>query len=148
MVRPDWIAVDWGTSRLRAWAMAGEQVSLQHATVLSGISRGRLLDTERTLLAQSFTRHQDKLDDFSAVATPQQQADYRATVASPDVDLRNSLFQLVRSDPDAVRTGVSVDAWNKGSETTGTQIAVVLRSLEDQLTDATDRMVATELTRE
>ena len=26
MVRPDWIAVDWGTSRLRAWAMAGERV--------------------------------------------------------------------------------------------------------------------------
>ena len=26
MVRPDWIAVDWGTSRLRAWAMAGGQV--------------------------------------------------------------------------------------------------------------------------
>lgn len=26
MVSPDWIAVDWGTTRLRAWAMSGTQV--------------------------------------------------------------------------------------------------------------------------
>lgn len=25
MVRPDWIAVDWGTTRLRVWAMRGDQ---------------------------------------------------------------------------------------------------------------------------
>ncbi|ONI90320.1 sensor with HAMP domain protein [Saccharothrix sp. ALI-22-I] len=121
-------------------AMAGEQVSLQHATVLAGISRGGLLDTERTTLTQSYTRQQDKLADFQAVATAQQQADYRSTVSGPEIDLRNSLFQLVRSDPDAVRTGVQIDAWNNGSRITGEQIGVVLRSLEEQLTAAAGRL--------
>ncbi|WP_158852269.1 nitrate- and nitrite sensing domain-containing protein [Saccharothrix deserti] len=133
-------ALSGTATALHNLAMAGEQVSLQHATVLAGISRGRLLDTERTVLAQSYTREQDKLADFSAVATPQQQAEYRSTVAGQEVDLRNSLFQLVRSDPDAVRTQVKSDAWNSGSEATGKQLGVVMRSLEGQLTAAAGRL--------
>ncbi|WP_447003110.1 nitrate- and nitrite sensing domain-containing protein [Saccharothrix isguenensis] len=121
-------------------AMAGEQVSWQHATVHAGISRGWLLDTEVTMLEQSYTRQHDKLADFSAVATPQQQAEYRSTVAGQEVDLRNSLYQQVRTNPGAVKTMIDPEGWDVGAESTLKQIDVVLRSLEDQLAAAAARL--------
>ncbi|MFJ6677024.1 nitrate- and nitrite sensing domain-containing protein [Actinosynnema sp. NPDC091369] len=133
-------ALSGTATALHNLAMAGEQVSWQHATVLAGISRGRLTDNEVTALEQSYTRQQDKLADFSAVATPQQQADYRSTVSGQDVDLRNSLFQQVRTNSGAVELLVKADAWNSGSEATLKQLGVVLRSLEGQLTSAAGRL--------
>jgi 2-dehydro-3-deoxygalactonokinase len=38
MTPPDWIAVDWGSSHLRAWAMAGE-APLAHAASAAGMTR-------------------------------------------------------------------------------------------------------------
>ncbi|MFD1149524.1 sensor histidine kinase, partial [Saccharothrix hoggarensis] len=133
-------ALSGTATALHNLAMAGEQVSWQHATVLAGISRGRLLESEDTALEQSYTRQQDKLADFSAVATPQQQADYRSTVAGQEVDLRNSLFQQIRTNAGAVRSLVQADAWNSGSEATSKQIGVVLRSLENQLSASAARL--------
>ncbi|MFE2751270.1 nitrate- and nitrite sensing domain-containing protein [Actinosynnema sp. NPDC059335] len=133
-------ALSGTATALHNLAMAGEQVSWQHATVLAGISRGRLTDNEVTALEQSYTRQQDKLADFSAVATPQQQADYRSTVSGQEVDLRNSLFQQVRVNSGAVELLVKADAWNSGSESTLKQLGVVLRSLEGQLTAAAGRL--------
>ncbi|XVS62453.1 nitrate- and nitrite sensing domain-containing protein [Actinosynnema sp. CA-299493] len=133
-------ALSGTATALHNLAMAGEQVSWQHATVQAGISRVRLLDSEVTALEQSYTRQQDKLADFSAVATPQQQADYRSTVAGPDVDLRNSLFQQIRTNSTAVELFVKADAWNLGSEATLRQLGIVLRSLEGQLTAAASRL--------
>ncbi|SDX74005.1 2-keto-3-deoxygalactonate kinase [Ruegeria halocynthiae] len=46
----EWIAVDWGTSHLRAWAMQGESV-LAHATSLDGMSRTADGDFQAALLA-------------------------------------------------------------------------------------------------
>ena len=37
MVRPDWIAVDWGTSRLRAWAMAADGAVLAEGSSADGM---------------------------------------------------------------------------------------------------------------
>ncbi|WP_053721380.1 sensor histidine kinase [Saccharothrix sp. NRRL B-16348] len=133
-------ALSGTATALHNLAMAGEQVSWQHATVQAGISRVRLLDSEVTALEQSYTRQQDKLADFSAVATPQQQADYRSTVSGQDVDLRNSLFQQVRVNSTAVELFVKADDWNRGSEATLKQIGIVLRSLEGQLTATAGRL--------
>jgi len=133
-------ALSGTATALHNLAMAGEQMSWQHATVLAGISRGALLDDERTMLEQSWTRQQDKLADFSAVATPQQQAEYRATVAGGDVDGRNGLLQLVRDDPEVVRGGIDLDVWHDGSVGTSRQLGIALRSLEDQLTRAATRL--------
>ena len=36
---PDWIAVDWGTSRLRAWAMGADNAVLDHAASGDGMAR-------------------------------------------------------------------------------------------------------------
>lgn len=133
-------ALSGTATALHNLAMAGEQVSWQHATVLAGISRGRLLDSEDVALEQSYTRQQDKLADFSAVATPQQQADYRSTVSGQEVDLRNSLFQQVRTNSTAVELFVKADDWNRGSEATLRQLGVVLHALEGQLAAAASRL--------
>ncbi|MGM1065431.1 sensor histidine kinase, partial [Saccharothrix sp. Mg75] len=133
-------ALSGTATALHNLAMAGEQVSWQQATILAGISRGALLDTERTSLEQSWTRQQDKLADFSAVATPEQQADYRAAVSGPDVDTRNRLLQDVRANPAAVRGGVDVDRWNSGSEGTTKQLGVVMRGLEARLDTTASRL--------
>lgn len=138
---------DFGESSLSGTAtalhnlsMAAEQMSWQHATVLAGISRRSLLDSELTALEQSWTRQQDKLADFNAVATPQQQADYRATVAGQDVDARNSLLQQIRREPESIADRVSVDAWDDGSVGAQRQIGIVLRELEKQLADTAERL--------
>jgi signal transduction histidine kinase len=115
-------------------------VSWQHATVHAGISRGYLLDTETTMLEQSYTRQHDKLADFTAVATPQQQADYRSTVAGQEVDLRNSLFQQIRTNSGVVEKMINPEGWDVGAESTLKQIDVVLRSLEEQLAAAAARL--------
>lgn len=49
-MRRDWIAVDWGTSCLRAWAMQGETV-LEHAQSEDGMSRTAANDFQTALLA-------------------------------------------------------------------------------------------------
>ncbi|MBB5959039.1 signal transduction histidine kinase [Saccharothrix tamanrassetensis] len=122
-------------------AMAGEQVSWQHATVLAAISRGSLPLDEKTMLEQSWTRQQDKLADFSAVATPQQQADYSATVAGEAVEARNSLLLQIRIDPDTVQRGqVDADTWHSGSVGTAKQLETVLRGLENQLKQTSTRL--------
>ncbi|QFZ22027.1 sensor histidine kinase [Saccharothrix syringae] len=133
-------ALSGTATALHHLAMAAEQVSWQHATVLVGISRGSLVDVERTLLAQSLTRMQDKLADFSAVATTQQQGEYRTAVSGPDVDTRNRLVLQVRDDPRSVADRVPVEQWDSGSEGTLKQLGVVLRVLEAQLDSAAARL--------
>lgn len=51
MIRPDWIAVDWGTSRLRAWAMSASGELLAEATSDDGMSRVDHTGFEPALLA-------------------------------------------------------------------------------------------------
>src|SRR5687768_5780612 len=54
---------------LHNMVIAQEQVSQQHAIVLAGIGRGKLLGTEVRTLEQSDIRLQDRLNDFQAIAT-------------------------------------------------------------------------------
>ncbi|MFD7656149.1 nitrate- and nitrite sensing domain-containing protein [Actinosynnema sp. NPDC059797] len=133
-------ALSGTATALHNLAMAAEQMSWQQATVLAGISRGTLLANEMIMLEQSWTRQEDKLADFAAVATPRQQQDYRATFSGPDVDTRNRLFQYVRSVPGVVSTDVPVDEWNSSSRAALGLVGIELRSLEDQLADAAARL--------
>ncbi|GAA1298090.1 sensor histidine kinase [Saccharothrix xinjiangensis] len=133
-------ALSGTATALHNLAMAAEQMSWQQATVLAGISRGTLLANELTMLEQSWTRQEDKLADFAAVATPRQQQDYRTTFSGPDVDTRNRLFQYVRSVPGVVSNDVPVDEWNSSSRGALRQVGVVLRTLEDQLDAAAARL--------
>jgi signal transduction histidine kinase len=129
-------------------AMAGEQMSWQHAAVLAAVSRGELVEVESTMIEQSWTRLQDKLADFAAVATPDQQNDYRLTVAGPDVDSRNRLMQVARDEVKFERTTgasqiaqtVPVDDWNKASAGASKLIDQVLHGLEGELSATAARL--------
>ncbi|MEM7267695.1 MAG: 2-dehydro-3-deoxygalactonokinase [Pseudomonadota bacterium] len=50
MIKPDWIAVDWGTSRLRAWAMAQSSEMLERCDSDDGMSGLSPQDFEPALL--------------------------------------------------------------------------------------------------
>ncbi len=50
MALPDWVAVDWGTSNLRAWAMAGDGSVLQQASSAKGMGRLKPDDFAHALL--------------------------------------------------------------------------------------------------
>ena len=38
-ITADWLALDWGTTNLRAWAMSSDGTILAHATSDKGIDR-------------------------------------------------------------------------------------------------------------
>ena len=65
---------------LHNMVIAQEQVSQQHAIVLAGIGRGKLLGTEVRTLEQSDIRLQDRLNDFQAITTTNQRRAYEQTV--------------------------------------------------------------------
>ena len=50
MTQADWIAVDWGTSRLRAWAMASDGDAMAEASSDDGMSKLARADFEAALL--------------------------------------------------------------------------------------------------
>ena len=62
MARPDWIAVDWGTIRLRAWAMGAEGrpvAQVESAQGMGGLSPDQF---EPALLALVGPRHDGQGD--------------------------------------------------------------------------------------
>ena len=58
-VKADWIAVDWGTSSLRAWAMNTEGQDLETASSDQGM--GQLLQTEAYPLPFHLKFHESRL---------------------------------------------------------------------------------------
>jgi signal transduction histidine kinase len=123
--------------------VAQEQVYVQHAVLLAGIARGRLLSAELKPLQDADIRFQDKLGDFQAVATATQQHSYQQAVAVPEFSQRTQLEQLALSrgaqDRPAAKgqqdisPGVSAADWTRTSETTTKLMANVENDLAGQL---------------
>ncbi len=128
--------------------IAQEQVSQQHAIVLAGIGRGKLLGTEVRTLEQSDIRLQDRLNDFQAITTTNQRRDYEQTVTGLEVANRGKLVERALTQPDgtpvparpgqpkpnpAQTLGIGVDEWNKASGTTARLMDQVTRNLQDEL---------------
>lgn len=123
--------------------MAGEQLSLQHAVLLAGVSRGRVLDSEATMLDQSQLRYLDRVADFAALATSGQRDLRTQTVNGRDVldrdrMVRDALTTVATADdpdPPALATKVSIGDWETASHATDTLVNKVLVSLEGELAD-------------
>ncbi|GGU77284.1 sensor histidine kinase [Lentzea flava] len=132
---------------LHNMVIAQEQVSLQHAIVLAGIGRTKLLGAEVRSLEQSDIRLQDRLGDFQAIATTEQRRDYEQTVTGIAVATRNTLVERALTQPDGVPApttragqpkpppsfGIAVDEWNTASSTTTRLMEKVTRALQDEL---------------
>ncbi|GAB2869002.1 sensor histidine kinase [Lentzea nigeriaca] len=132
---------------LHHMVIAQEQVSLQHAIVLAGIGRTKLLGAEQRTLEQSDIRLQDRLNDFQAIATTEQRREYEQTVTGIAVASRNTLVERALTQPDGVPPpttkagqpkpppsfGIAADEWNTASGTTTRLMEKVTRALQDQL---------------
>ncbi|MEH0423086.1 nitrate- and nitrite sensing domain-containing protein [Streptomyces sp. B21-083] len=105
-----------------------EQIHLQHAILLQTAGRGR--PTTPALikaLQEADVRLRDKLGDFRTQATATELSGYRRTVTGPAVSRRTHVVSAVLAQSLASGTRqkattslpVSVDSWNRDSETTG-----------------------------
>jgi signal transduction histidine kinase len=122
--------------------VAREQVALQQAVLLIGISRGELLGAELRTLSESHLRLTDRLSDFQAVATSAQRRDLLARLDAVDVTVRERLVQTALNGGGPVRTEPA--EWNRASETTigvltdaGGALAADLRATAGRLQDET-----------
>ncbi|WP_086669002.1 sensor histidine kinase [Lentzea kentuckyensis] len=131
---------------LHNMVIAQEQVSLQHAIVLAGIGRGRLLAPEVRMLEQSDIRLQDRINDFQAIGTTEQRREYDQTVTGAAVASRSALVERALTQPDGTPVttrpgqpkpppsfGIAVEDWNKASGTTARLMEQVARQLQDEL---------------
>ncbi|HUQ59743.1 nitrate- and nitrite sensing domain-containing protein [Lentzea sp.] len=135
---------------LHNMVIAQEQVSLQHAIVLAGIGRGKLLGPEVRVLEQSDIRLQDRLNDFQAIGTTEQRRAYDQTVTGAAVANRSALVERALTQPDgtpppttrpgqpkpAPSFGIAVDDWNKSSGATARLMEQVVRELQDELANS------------
>ncbi|NKE58664.1 sensor histidine kinase [Lentzea sp. PSKA42] len=135
---------------LHNMVIAQEQVSLQHAIVLAGIGRAKLLGPEVRMLEQSDIRLQDRLNDFQAIGTIEQRRTYDQTVTGAAVANRSALVERALTQPDGTPApttrpgqpkpppsfGIAVDDWNKSSGTTARLMEQVVRQLQDELANS------------
>ncbi|SDH20464.1 Signal transduction histidine kinase [Lentzea fradiae] len=134
--------------------IAQEQVSLQHALVLAGIGRTKLLGPEVRALEQSDIRLQDRLNDFQAIGTTEQRRLYDETVTGPSVANRSALVERALTQPEgtpqpATRPGqpkpppsfgIAVNEWDSASGTTARLMEQVVRELQDDLAASADAL--------
>ncbi|WP_330274099.1 nitrate- and nitrite sensing domain-containing protein [Lentzea sp. NBC_00516] len=140
-------AISGTAQALHNMVIAQEQISLQHALVLAGIGRGKLLGPEVRALEQSDIRLQDRLSDFQAIGTTEQRRAYDQTVTGAPVALRNAFVERALTQPEGTpppatrpgqpkppqEFGIAVDDWNKSSGTTARLMEQVGRELQDEL---------------
>ncbi|SMD23195.1 nitrate- and nitrite sensing domain-containing protein [Lentzea albidocapillata] len=140
-------AISGTAAALHNMVIAQEQVSLQHAFVLAGIGRGKLLGPEVRALEQSDIRLQDRLNDFQATGTTEQRRTYDQTVTGASVANRTALVERALTQPDGTpppaprpgqpkppqEFGIAVDDWNRSSGTTARLMEQVVRELQDEL---------------
>ncbi|USX52487.1 nitrate- and nitrite sensing domain-containing protein [Lentzea sp. HUAS12] len=140
-------AISGTAQALHHMVIAQEQVSLQHALVLAGIGRGKLLGPEIRALEQSDIRLQDRLNDFQAIGTTEQRRAYDQTVTGAGVALRTAFVERALTQPEGTpppatrpgqpkppqEFGIAVDDWNKSSGATARLMEQVGRGLQDEL---------------
>ncbi|GAA3660597.1 hypothetical protein GCM10022267_53510 [Lentzea roselyniae] len=147
-------AISGTAMALHNMVIAQEQVSQQHAIVLAGIGRTKLLGAEIRTLEQSDIRLQDRLNDFQAIATAQQRREYEQTVTGAVVANRTALVERALTQPDGVPApttrpgqpkpppsfGIAVDEWNNASGTTTRLMEKVTRTLQDELASTAEAL--------
>lgn len=138
---------------LHNMVIAQEQVSQQHAIVLAGIGRGKLLGPEVRALEQSDIRLQDRINDFQAIGTTEQRRSYDQTVTGAAVASRSALVERALTQPDGTPVttrpgqpkpppsfGIAVDDWNKASGTTARLMEQVVRQLQEELANSAETL--------
>ena len=124
--------------------VAAEQLSLQHAVVLTAANRGRVLDSEVVAIDQSQLRYLDRVSDFAALATSEQRDLRTQTVTGRDVLARDRMVQDAlttvatagKPDPPSLASKVSIGEWESVSHITDVLVGKVLTGLEGELAES------------
>ncbi len=139
---------DFGDAKLSGPATAlydlevvQEEVHLEHAIVLDARGQGNISGTPLIRsLQQADIRLQDKLGDFRAVATSEEQRDFQRTVTGPVVSQRARVIDALlsqgptgRQRTAATPLTIPIGSWNHDSETTGQLLEKVEADLAGRL---------------
>ncbi|GAA0515865.1 hypothetical protein GCM10011581_47340 [Saccharopolyspora subtropica] len=115
-------------------AKISEEIQLQQALVLTGLTRGNFTTDNLTRLAASESRRSAAVKEFRAAATPQQRMQYDQLYARPEVPARESSVRLAMTEHGSTKSRlspllVSAATWKEQSRTS----LEALNALQDQL---------------
>ncbi|MCI2416654.1 nitrate- and nitrite sensing domain-containing protein [Saccharopolyspora sp. K220] len=88
-------------------AQISEEVQLQQALVLVGLTRGSFTTDNLARLASSESRRTAAVQEFRAAATPQQRLRYDQLYAKPEVPARETSVQLAMAERDSGTSRIS-----------------------------------------
>ncbi|MGP4020480.1 nitrate- and nitrite sensing domain-containing protein [Saccharopolyspora sp. 5N708] len=119
-------------------AQIGEEVQLQQALILIGLTRGNFTTDNLARLASSESRRAAAVQEFRAAATPQQRLRYDQLYAKPEVPARETSVQLAMAerDRDTSRLSpllVSSATWKNQSRTSLDSLNALQAQLDNEL---------------
>nr|WP_228047042.1 nitrate- and nitrite sensing domain-containing protein [Saccharopolyspora sp. HNM0983] len=124
-------------------ALITEEVRLQQALVLTGLSHGEFTSDSQARLAASETRRSAAVNDFRAAATLQQRDRYDQLYAQPQLPERETSVQLAMNtaqQPQPAVQNVPPTAWQEQSDTTVRSLDALGRDLHERLESTAFRL--------
>jgi signal transduction histidine kinase len=121
-------------------AQISEEVQLQQALVLTGLTRGAFTTDNLVRLAASESRRTAAVKEFRAAATPQQRMRYDQLYAKPEVPARETAVQLAMAERDKTKSRispllVSSSTWKNQSRTALEALNTLQVHLDRQIHD-------------
>lgn len=121
-------------------AQISEEMQLQQALVLVGLTRGNFTSDNLTRLAASESRRTSAVKEFRASATPQQRMRYDQLYAKPEVPARETSVQLAMVERDNSKSWISTQlvspsVWKDQSRTALEALNKLQTHLDQQLHD-------------
>ncbi|MFI0469343.1 nitrate- and nitrite sensing domain-containing protein [Saccharopolyspora sp. 5N102] len=115
-----------------------EEMQLQQALVLTGLTRGGFSTDNLARLAASESRRTSAVKEFRAAATPQQRMRYDQLYAKPEVPARETSVQLAMAERDNSKSRlstalVSAAVWKDQSRTAHGELNALQDHLDQQL---------------
>ncbi|MEV4733849.1 nitrate- and nitrite sensing domain-containing protein [Saccharopolyspora sp. NPDC049426] len=119
-------------------AKISEEVQLQQALVLTGLSRDEFTSDNLTRLAASEARRTAAVKEFRAAADPQQRVRYDQLYSNPQVPARETSVQLAMAEQNNTRSTlsshlVSTATWKEQSSTAAQALNTLQAQLDQQL---------------
>ncbi|MEB3368257.1 sensor histidine kinase [Saccharopolyspora mangrovi] len=119
-------------------AKISEEVRLQQALVLTGLSRDNFTSDNLARLAASEARRTAAVKEFRAAADPQQRIRYDRLYANPEVPARETSVQLAMAEQNNTRSTVSshlvsTATWKSQSNTASQALNMLQAQLDHQL---------------
>ena len=125
---------------LEEMSNAEDELRVQQGLVGAGL-QGRFSQEILTALKVSQAREHDRLREFRATSTPDQQALYTEVQNSPESQQREQMVQrITQLSPNSSARGISSQEWESTAKAVNARMAKVRSNLSDQLRNTADRL--------